>query len=155
MRSPNLDRKLIKAVPARKAAGEEFLLAFASLCVGAFVVVKYREQALLWLGGFLIILGVWGTVSRLINIQKAKKLDAQGVSTQAEVVDSWAVSSMYSTTVMYFIASRFKAPSAEGTTQAFYVSSEITQFKSSRLKVGDEIQVCYLPDNPKICRYVF
>jgi hypothetical protein len=98
----------------------------------------------------LLIVGtqVWTLVKGVLDWQKVKALETRGQLVQGVLLDRWSGLGRGSE---YCVAYYFELPwgSPGG---GPLVRAEVNQAAHRAYRVGDPVQVRYLPDNPQVCR---
>jgi hypothetical protein len=89
----------------------------------------------------------WMLVKGLQDWQKVKALEAQGQLIQGVLLDRWSGLSRGS---QYCVAYYFELP--WGSLGGPLVRAENNKEAHRAYRVGDPVQVRYLPDNPQVCR---
>jgi hypothetical protein len=109
-------------------------------------------SALIYIGmsGLFVLIGI-GMLSGSLKAQKnLKSLRSAGCQTQAVVFDSWQDNDSKGNPA-YFVAFAFKVTSLNGEQQTI-TRAEQNKILYDHYHLGDTLNVCYLPDNPFICR---
>ena len=81
-------------------------------------------------------------------LETAQQLTAEGVRTQAVIVDCWA--QQWKRPRQYAVVYRFEASTADG--PRIITHAEINQEAYLRYQTGMRVPVRYLPDAPEVCR---
>jgi hypothetical protein len=109
-------------------------------------------SALIYIGmsSLFVLIGI-GMLSGSLKAQKnLKSLRSTGCRTQAVIFDSWQDNDSNGNPA-YFVAFAFKVTSLNGEQQTI-TRAEQNKILYDHYHLGDTLNVCYLPDNPFICR---
>lgn len=98
----------------------------------------------------LLIVGIqgWMMVKGVLDWQKVKALEERGQLTQGVLLDRWSGMSRGS---RYCLAYYFELPWGHPGSGPL-VRAEVNREAHRAYRVGDLVQVRYLPDNPQVCR---
>jgi hypothetical protein len=100
-----------------------------------------------WVFVFLLVLSAQALllIYGVREWQRVKAVEARGQVTQGVILDRWVRRGRGSA---YCVAYYFELPWGS----APVVRAEINDEAYRAYQVGDAVQVCYLPDNPQVCR---
>ena len=123
----------------------------------------FSDPALIILVGLAFVLGVGMIFERIQKYRSSKELTQKGIVAQGKIVRRWSidVSSNYKPAWSrgwrndYYVSYQYEVETLDGNTRIFTKKQDVKKNIYYQLRVGDIVNIIYLPSTPDKSKIAF